>query len=144
LAAGIICDVFGAPGTIPLPSGSAGGAARRGAAGRGNRALRRLGSEIPGGGHTRARPQADHRHRPDGSYRFSRNPIYLAFSLIHLGIASWANSVWLLATLVGAVALIHYVVIRREERYLERRFSAEYLPTKPPCAAGCRRTRGSS
>jgi protein-S-isoprenylcysteine O-methyltransferase Ste14 len=65
-----------------------------------------------------------------GPYRFSRNPIYLAFSLIHLGIASWANSVWLLATLVGAVALIHYVVIRREERYLERRFGAEYLAYK--------------
>jgi protein-S-isoprenylcysteine O-methyltransferase Ste14 len=65
-----------------------------------------------------------------GPYRFSRNPIYLAFSLIHLGIASWANSVWLLATLVGAVALIHYVVIRREERYLERLFGAEYLAYK--------------
>jgi hypothetical protein len=54
----------------------------------------------------------------------------LAFSLIHVGIASWANSVWLLATLVGAVALIHHVVIQREERYLERRFGAEYLAYK--------------
>jgi len=34
---------------------------------------------------------------------------------------------WLLATLVGAVVLIHYVVIRREEQYLEQRFRAEYL-----------------
>ena len=65
-----------------------------------------------------------------GPYRFSRNPIYLAFSLLQLGIAIWVNSVWLLATLVGAVALIHYVVIRREEQYLERRFGAEYLDYK--------------
>jgi protein-S-isoprenylcysteine O-methyltransferase Ste14 len=50
-----------------------------------------------------------------GPYRFSRNPIYLAFSVFQLGIAIWVNSVWLFATLVGAVALIHYVVIRREE-----------------------------
>jgi protein-S-isoprenylcysteine O-methyltransferase Ste14 len=50
-----------------------------------------------------------------GPYRFSRNPIYLAFSVFQLGIAIWVNTVWLLATLVGAVALIHYVVIRREE-----------------------------
>jgi len=62
-----------------------------------------------------------------GPYRFSRNPIYLAFSLFQLGIAMWVNSVWLLATLVGAVALMHYFVIRREEEYLERRFGAQYL-----------------
>ena len=62
-----------------------------------------------------------------GPYRLSRNPIYLAFSLFQLGIAIWANSVWLATTLVGAVALIHYVVIPKEEQCLERRFGAEYL-----------------
>jgi protein-S-isoprenylcysteine O-methyltransferase Ste14 len=62
-----------------------------------------------------------------GPYRFSRNPIYLAFSLFQLGIAIWANSLWLVATLVGAVALIRYVIIPKEEQYLERRFGAEYL-----------------
>lgn len=65
-----------------------------------------------------------------GPYRFSRNPIYLAFSLFQLGIAAWANSLWLLATLVCAVALIHFVVIPREEQYLERRFGAQYLDYK--------------
>jgi protein-S-isoprenylcysteine O-methyltransferase Ste14 len=65
-----------------------------------------------------------------GPYRFSRNPIYLAFSLFQLGIALWVNSVWLLATLVGAVALVHCVVIRREEQYLERKFGAPYLDYK--------------
>jgi len=65
-----------------------------------------------------------------GPYRFSRNPIYLAFSLLQLGIAIWVNSLGLLATLVGAVALIHWVVIRREEAYLERRFGAQYLEYK--------------
>ena len=65
-----------------------------------------------------------------GPYRFSRNPIYLAFSLLQLGIAIWVNSLWLLATLVAAVALMHYVVIRREEQYLERRFGAQYVDYK--------------
>jgi len=65
-----------------------------------------------------------------GPYRFSRNPIYLAFSLFQLGIAIWVSSLWLLATLVAAVALIHYVVIPREEQYLERRFGAQYLEYK--------------
>src|SRR5262244_1449707 len=65
-----------------------------------------------------------------GPYRFSRNPIYLAFSLLQLGIAIWVNSLWLLATLVGAVVLIHFVVIPKEEQYLERRFGAQYLEYK--------------
>jgi protein-S-isoprenylcysteine O-methyltransferase Ste14 len=65
-----------------------------------------------------------------GPYRFSRNPIYLAFSLLQLGIATWINSLWLLATLIGAVALIHFVVIPREEQYLQRRFGSEYLEYK--------------
>jgi protein-S-isoprenylcysteine O-methyltransferase Ste14 len=65
-----------------------------------------------------------------GPYRVSRNPIYLAFSLFQLGIALWASSLWLVVTLVGAVAIIHLVVIPREERYLERRFGAEYQAYK--------------
>ena len=65
-----------------------------------------------------------------GPYRLSRNPIYLAYSLFQLGLAIWINSVWLLATLVVAVWLIHHLVIPREEQYLERRFGAEYLNYK--------------
>jgi protein-S-isoprenylcysteine O-methyltransferase Ste14 len=65
-----------------------------------------------------------------GPYRFSRNPIYLAFSLLQLGIAIWANSLWLLATLVVAVALMHLFVIPTEEQYLERRFGSQYLEYK--------------
>ena len=65
-----------------------------------------------------------------GPYRFSRNPIYIAFSLLQLGIALWVNSLWLLATLVVAVALMHYVVIPREEQYLKRKFGSEYQEYK--------------
>ena len=63
-----------------------------------------------------------------GPYRFSRNPIYLAFSLLQMGIALWVSSLWVVATLAGAIALMALVVIPREERYLEARFPSEYLP----------------
>jgi protein-S-isoprenylcysteine O-methyltransferase Ste14 len=63
-----------------------------------------------------------------GPYRWSRNPIYLAFSLLQLGVACWANSLWLLVTLIPAVALMSFVVIPREEHYLETRFPSDYLP----------------
>ncbi len=87
------------------------------------RTLRAAGTPIPGNRPTTAIVRT-------GPYRFSRNPIYLAFSLLQLGISIWVNSAWLLATLAGAVALILYVVIRREEQYLERRFGAQYLDYK--------------
>ena len=65
-----------------------------------------------------------------GPYRFSRNPIYLSFSLLVLGLAVWSNDLWLLVTLVPAVGVISTVVIPREERFLERNFRDQYLSYK--------------
>jgi protein-S-isoprenylcysteine O-methyltransferase Ste14 len=65
-----------------------------------------------------------------GPYRFSRNPIYLAFILFVLGLSVWLNNAWLLVTLVPAVGLIAMVVIPREERFLERNFKDQYSSYK--------------
>ena len=65
-----------------------------------------------------------------GPYRFSRNPIYLAFTIFQVGLALWVNSLALLLAVLPALALMMSVVIPREERYLETRFPAEYLPYK--------------
>ena len=65
-----------------------------------------------------------------GPYRFGRNPIYLAFFVLHLGLAIWVNSLWLIATLIPTVAIIAVVVVPREERYLAERFGAAYLEYK--------------
>ena len=86
------------------------------------RSLRKAGTPIPGNLPTTAIVRT-------GPYRFSRNPIYLAFTLFQIGLAAWINSLGLLLTLVAALALVQ-VVIRREERYLEARFPSEYLPYK--------------
>jgi protein-S-isoprenylcysteine O-methyltransferase Ste14 len=61
-----------------------------------------------------------------GPYRYSRNPIYVAFSLFQLGLSVWVNSLGLLIMLVPAIAFMALVVIPREERYLEARFPSEY------------------
>jgi protein-S-isoprenylcysteine O-methyltransferase Ste14 len=87
------------------------------------RTLRLAGTPVPGDRPTTAIVRG-------GPYRYSRNPIYLAFSLLQLGVACWLNSLWLLVTLIPAVALMSFVVIPREERYLELRFPAEYPPYK--------------
>jgi protein-S-isoprenylcysteine O-methyltransferase Ste14 len=87
------------------------------------RKFRMAGTPVPGNAPTTAIVRT-------GPYRFSRNPIYLAFSIFQLGIASWVNSVWLLGTLIPAVAIMAFVVIPREERYLERKFGADYRDYK--------------
>jgi len=83
------------------------------------RTLRAAGTPIPGNRPTTAIVRT-------GPYRFSRNPIYLAFSLFQLGLAVWVNGLGLLITLIPAVVLMALVVIPREERYLESRFPSEY------------------
>lgn len=65
-----------------------------------------------------------------GPYRFSRNPIYLAFSLFQMGIALAVNDAWILITLLVSVSTMSFVVIPREERYLEARFGEEYTSYK--------------
>lgn len=75
-------------------------------------------------------------HRPTtaiikiGPYRLSRNPIYLSFTLLHIGIGIWVNSAWLLGILIPTLLLISYGVIAREERYLAQKFGDEYLQYK--------------
>jgi protein-S-isoprenylcysteine O-methyltransferase Ste14 len=83
------------------------------------RTFRTAGTPVPGNRPTTAIVRT-------GPYRWSRNPIYLAFSLLQVGVALWVNSLWLAVTLVPAVALMSLVVIPREERYLETRFPSAY------------------
>lgn len=61
-----------------------------------------------------------------GPYRFSRNPIYLSFILLMLGLSGWLNNLWLLGTLVPVAGIMAGVVIPREERFLERNFREQY------------------
>jgi protein-S-isoprenylcysteine O-methyltransferase Ste14 len=61
-----------------------------------------------------------------GPYRYSRNPIYVAQTLIYLGLACGYGSAWPLALLPPVLVVMQHGVIRREERYLEARFGPAY------------------
>jgi protein-S-isoprenylcysteine O-methyltransferase Ste14 len=65
-----------------------------------------------------------------GPYRFSRNPVYLSFAILQLGIAVWTGSAWFLVSLVLTMLVITMGVIMREERYLERKFGDIYIGYK--------------
>ena len=65
-----------------------------------------------------------------GPYRLSRNPGYLALSLLYVGIGVAADNLWIVAGLVPILIVMHYGVIVREEQYLKRTFGEEYLQYK--------------
>jgi protein-S-isoprenylcysteine O-methyltransferase Ste14 len=72
--------------------------------------------------------------RPDqlvgsGPYAFSRNPMYIASTLVYVGVALVANAAWPLL-LLPVVLLVTHIVVVREERSLERRFGAAYRSYK--------------
>jgi protein-S-isoprenylcysteine O-methyltransferase Ste14 len=61
-----------------------------------------------------------------GPYARSRNPMYVAWAGIYIGITFVVNTVWPLALLPVVLGLIH-AEVRREERRLEQKFGAEYI-----------------
>ncbi|WP_417319385.1 methyltransferase family protein [Emcibacter sp.] len=65
-----------------------------------------------------------------GFYAFSRNPIYLGFTLIYVALGLIFSSVWMLITLVPVLVAMHYGVILREEAYLAKKFGDKYLDYK--------------
>ena len=87
------------------------------------RTFKKAGTPVPGDMPTTLIVRA-------GPYRFSRNPIYVAFTLLQIGVAAWVNSAAVLIMALPALSLMALVVIPREERYLEEKFPAEYLPYK--------------
>ena len=62
----------------------------------------------------------------EGPYKFTRNPMYLGFTVLYLGICFVANAVWPLVFLPEAIALTYLFAIRLEEAYLTREFGDAY------------------
>ncbi len=61
-----------------------------------------------------------------GIYRLTRNPIYVAMMLVVAAVGVGANTLWLLAALVPLGLLLHFGVVKREERYLAAKFGGAY------------------
>ena len=66
----------------------------------------------------------------DGPYRYSRNPGYLALTLLYIGLALIIGSIWVVIMLAPVLVVIHYGVIKREERHLLDQFGEEYIHYK--------------
>src|SRR3989344_3056483 len=62
----------------------------------------------------------------EGPFKVTRNPMYLSFTLIYLGIAAGFNALWPILFLPVIFPVLHYEVIRREEAYLENTLGDAY------------------
>jgi protein-S-isoprenylcysteine O-methyltransferase Ste14 len=62
----------------------------------------------------------------EGPFRYSRNPLYVALTLLYLGVAFLVNVLWILLLVVPALVVLRYGVIAREEAYLARKFGTAY------------------
>ena len=62
----------------------------------------------------------------EGPFRYSRNPIYVALTLLYVGVALLINALWILLLVVPVLVVIRSGVIAREEAYLTRKFGEAY------------------
>ena len=65
-----------------------------------------------------------------GPYRFSRNPIYVGFSSLVIGVPLGLGNYWGILVLPLMIYLFQRWIIFREEVYLEKKFQQEYLDYK--------------
>ena len=61
-----------------------------------------------------------------GPYAYSRNPMYVAWTLVYAAITVLVNTWWLLRLLPALLVYTHACVIRREEKQLEASFGEAY------------------
>jgi protein-S-isoprenylcysteine O-methyltransferase Ste14 len=69
-----------------------------------------------------------------GPYRFSRNPVYLGYTLMMLGAGLILGNLWLVAGAALTIVVTHAWIVRSEEKHLLARFGFEF-------ECYCRRTR---
>jgi len=65
--------------------------------------------------------------RHSGPYRFTRNPMYVSLAAMTIAAGLFFNSWWVMLLLAVVLVIVRVFVIGPEERYLHRRFGADYV-----------------
>jgi protein-S-isoprenylcysteine O-methyltransferase Ste14 len=66
----------------------------------------------------------------NGTYRYSRNPMYIGLVLFQSGIGISTGVFWITVMVLPVLVAICYMVVLPEEEYLQRKFGEEYLQYK--------------
>lgn len=80
---------------------------------------------------SRAKTAVTHHHETtkivtSGPFGISRNPIYLAMTIVYLGAAIAVDSLLIAVHVVPAIAAINTLIIPKEEAFLEKSFGEDY------------------
>lgn len=62
----------------------------------------------------------------EGPYRFSRNPIYLAMTLLQIALGLLLDNAWIVALSAASLTTVHFMAVRPEEAYLLDLFGEPY------------------
>lgn len=65
-----------------------------------------------------------------GVFAYSRNPIYLSFFLLTLGIGLVLKNIWIVSSSGVLLIVLYILVIKKEEEYLEGVFGELYVDYK--------------
>jgi len=65
-----------------------------------------------------------------GIFAYSRNPIYLSFCAVTIGIGLMTNSLWITLSFIPSIVVIFFIAIKKEESYLENKFGQDYVAYK--------------
>ena len=66
----------------------------------------------------------------NGIYAITRNPMYIGLAIVYLGISCLIGNWWNIILFPLLLLVIQEYMIKREEKYLERRFGQVYLDYK--------------
>jgi protein-S-isoprenylcysteine O-methyltransferase Ste14 len=62
-----------------------------------------------------------------GIYKITRNPMYVSLALVYLGISCFVGNWWNIILFPLLLLIVQEYIIKREEKYLLRRFGKEYI-----------------
>lgn len=66
----------------------------------------------------------------NGIYGITRNPMYVGLALVYLGISCLVGNWWNIILFPFLLLIVQEYIIKREEKYLERRFGQDYIKYK--------------
>jgi protein-S-isoprenylcysteine O-methyltransferase Ste14 len=62
-----------------------------------------------------------------GPFAYSRNPVYIGFALVTIGVGTWVDRGMIVLLAIPAFLATDRWIVPREEVYLERKFGEAYL-----------------